>query len=354
MNKKEWLVLGGLGAAASYWAYRTVRARNRFNFHDKTVLVTGGGRGLGLIMARRLVGEGARVAVCARDPLEVERTGEELSVHGHAASFTCDLRERGQAQELIAKVRRRFGPIDVLINNAGAINVGPLETMTLEDFQDAMATNFWAALYTALEVLPEMRQRRQGRIVNISSIGGKISVPHLLPYCASKFALVGFSEGLRSEAAKDGVVVTTICPGLMRTGSPRNATFKGRHRSEYAMFSILDSMPVGSMSAERAARQILEACRRGDAEIILSLPAKFAVLLHDLFPGFAVDALALVNRLLPGPGGIGMLHARGCESESALAPSPLTALSETAAERNNEMGLRPPVAGVEVPGQSGF
>jgi NAD(P)-dependent dehydrogenase (short-subunit alcohol dehydrogenase family) len=353
MNKQQWLVLGGLGAAASYWAYRSIQARNRYDFRDKTVLVTGGARGLGLVMARRLLHEGARVAVCARDPLEVERTQEELTVRGQSAAFSCDLRQREQVQELIGNVRRRFGPIDVLINNAGVINVGPLETMTLEDFQDAMATNFWAALYTTLEVLPEMRQRRHGRIVNISSIGGKISVPHLVPYCASKFALVGFSEGLRSETAKDGVVVTTICPGLMRTGSPRNASFKGRHRAEYALFSIMDSLPGSAMSAERAAAQILEACRRGDAEMVVSLPAKCAVLIHDLFPGFAVDALALMNRVLPGPGGIGTLHAHGYESESALAPSPLTALSEVAAQKNNEMGLRPPVAGVAVP-REGF
>src|SRR6185503_4123757 len=121
-------------------------------------------------------------------------------------------------------------------------------------------------------VLPEMRARREGRIVNITSIGGKISVPHLLPYSASKFALVGLSEGLRAELAKDGIVVTTICPGLMRTGSPRNATFKGQHRAEYAWFSIGDSLPVTAMSADRAARQILTACKRGEAEVVLSVP----------------------------------------------------------------------------------
>ena len=354
MNTRQWLMVGGLSAAASYWAYRTYRLKNRFDFRHKTILVTGGARGLGLVMARRLAAEGARVAVCARDPLEVRRTQEELGVRGQTAAFVCDLRERGQVQQLMREVRNQFGPIDVLINNAGVINVGPLETMTLEDFQDAMATNFWAAVYACLEVLPEMRERGQGRIVNISSVGGKISVPHLLPYCASKFALVGFSEGLRSEAAKDGVVVTTVCPGLMRTGSARNATFKGRHRSEYALFSISDSLPGSSMSADRAAAQILEACRNGDAEAILSLPAKCAVLLHDLFPGLAIDAFALLNRMLPGPGGIGSLHARGFESESALAPSPLTALSEAAAKRNNEMGLHPPVAGAAASGREGF
>ena len=98
-----------------------------------------------------------------------------------------------------------------------------------------------------------------------------------------------------------------------------------------------------------ALTMILDACRCGDAEVVLSLPARAAVLLHDLFPGLTADLAGLVNRLLPGPGGIGAGHARGFESESAAAPSMLTALTERAARENNEMGLRPPVAGAAAP-----
>src|SRR5947208_13760729 len=134
-----------------------------------------------------------------------------------------------------------------------------------------------------------MRAHREGRIVNISSIGGRVSIPHLVPYSASKFALVGLSDGLRAELAKDNVIVTTVCPGLMRTGSPRNATFKGRHRAEYAWFAISDSLPVTSMDAGRAARQIVEACRYGEAEVVLSLQAKLAGKFHALFTGRTTD-----------------------------------------------------------------
>jgi short-subunit dehydrogenase len=193
-------------------------------------------------------------------------------------------------------------------------------------------------LYTTLAVLPQMRERRDGRIVNISSIGGKVSVPHLLPYSASKFALVGLSEGLRSELAKDGIAVTTVCPGLMRTGSPRNATFKGQHRAEYAWFSISDALPATSMQAERAARQIIGACKRGDAEIVLSIQAQLAVKFHGLFPGLTQDMLGLFNKLLPGPGGIGRRRLTGKESTSSASPSWLTTLNEEAAARNNEIG----------------
>jgi len=185
-----------------------------------------------------------------------------------------------------------------------------------------------------------MRQRRDGRIVNISSIGGKVSVPHMLPYSVGKFALVGYSQGLRSAVASDNVLVTTVCPGLMRTGSPRNAEFKGQHRAEYAWFAVSDSLPLLTVSAESAARSIVEACRRGDAEAVLSLPARLATFLHQMFPETAADLLSLVNRLLPGPSGpesIGTEKRYGAESESSLAPSLLTTLTDQAARRNNEM-----------------
>ena len=165
-------------------------------------------------------------------------------------ALPCDVTIREDVDALVREVAERLGPIDVLINNAGIISVGPVETMEIEDFQQAMATNFWGPLYAILAVLPGMRRRGEGRIANIASIGGKISVPHLVPYSASKFALVGLSEGLlRAELAKNGISVITIYPGLMRTGSPRHAIFKGRHRAEYAWFSVSDALPLVSMDA---------------------------------------------------------------------------------------------------------
>src|SRR5581483_3194757 len=169
-----------------------------------------------------------------------------------------------EAERLVADIVQRTGGIDVLINNAGVIQVGPLEHMQITDFEKAMAVHFWGPLYTMLAAIPVMRRRGAGRIVNISSIGGKIGVPHLVPYCASKFALVGLSDSIRGEVARDGICVTTVCPGLMRTGSPFNAWFKGRHRDEFTWFAISDSMPIASIAATRAAEQVVDACRHGD------------------------------------------------------------------------------------------
>jgi short-subunit dehydrogenase len=252
-------------------------------------------------------------------------------------AIQCDVTAKIEVNEFLARVRDKYGRIDVLVNNAGTIEVGPFEVMTIDDFEKAMNTHFWAPLYTTLAVLPEMRSRRQGRIVNIASIGGKISVPHLVPYCASKFALVGFSEGLHAELAKDGILVTTVCPGLMRTGSARNAYFKGKHRAEFALFSLSAALPITSMSAERAARQIIEACRRGKAEVILSLQAQLAAVFHGISPGLTAELLGAVNQILPAPDGIGKLKAKGRDSSSVLSPSILTTLNDRAALRNNEM-----------------
>ena len=337
-RNRDALILAAAGAGALLAARTVVRRWREYDFRGKAVLITGGSRGLGLVMAREFAREGARIAICARDPGELARARDDLAARGaDVLAVPCDVTDRAQVNELVKVISDRFGRIDVLVNNAGVIQVGPVEVMTLEDYEEAMKTHFWAPLYTTLAVLPEMRRRRRGRIVNISSIGGKVSVPHLVPYSASKFALVGLSAGLRAELEKDGIIVTTVCPGLMRTGSPRNAVFKGQHRAEYAWFSISDSLPVTSMQAERAARQILAACRRGDAEVILSLQAVLAVKFQALFPELTADMLGLVNRLLPGPGGVGRRRVKGKDSESALAPSLLTALSDRAALRNNEI-----------------
>ena len=335
---KDALTLAAAGAGA-YLAARAIYNRfGGYDFGGKTVLITGGSRGLGLVLARGFAAEGANVAICARDPKELERARADLASRGaRVLAFPCDVTDRAQVREMVDVVTLHFGRVDVLVNNAGVIQVGPLEVMTLEDFEQAMAVHFWGPLYATLAVLPQMRRRREGRVVNVSSIGGRVSVPHLVPYSASKFALAGLSDGLRAELAKDGIVVTSVFPGLMRTGSPRNATFKGRHRAEYAWFAISDSLPVTSIGAERAAAQIIDACRRGRAELVITTQAQAAVKFRALFPEATADILAAVNRLLPGPGGIGRARARGKESESALAPSVLTTLTESAARRNNEL-----------------
>jgi short-subunit dehydrogenase len=326
-------------AGAFLGARALIRQFSNYSFENKSVLITGGSRGLGLVLARQFAKEKSRLAITARDEGELERAQFDLQKRGATVlTVPCDVTSESQVAEMIDRVQSHYGGIDVLINNAGQIQTGPFDVMTREDFEKAINVHFWGPLNTILAVLPSMRERGDGRIVNISSIGGKVSVPHLLPYCASKFALVGLSEGLRAALLKDGIYVTTVCPGLMRTGSPRNADFKGQHRKEYAWFSISDALPLTSVSAELAAKQIVEACRRRKAGLVISLPAQLAVFFNSNLPGLTAELLAIANKVLPEPGGIGKRTAKGKESYSNWSPSWLTSLNEEAAMRNNEMG----------------
>jgi short-subunit dehydrogenase len=326
------------GALAGWAAMRLLDRGERYDFGGRTVLVTGGSRGLGLVLARQLAAEGARVAICGRDPEALERARTALETVGaEVFALPVDVADRDAVATLIAEVTARFGVIDVLVNNAGVIEVGPVETMTLADYEEAMAVNFWGMVYPTLAVLPAMRERGGGRIVNVTSIGGRVGVPHLLPYTASKWAALGFSQALRSEVRGDGVMVTAVVPGLMRTGSPRNATFRGRHRAEYAWFSVADSFPGITVDAEEAARRIIDGARRGLAEVRFPLVARLAVIASAVAPNVTAAALDLTARLLPDAPADPRGRKPGRESQSAASPSWLTRLGDDAARRYNQI-----------------
>src|SRR5918996_175858 len=219
-----------LSAASAATVY-AVRQRRRMDFEGKTVVIAGASRGLGLELARGFAGEGANLVLLARNQSQLTEVKRELESAAVSVSvLVCDVTKEEEVRTTVAAIIREVGRIDVLVNVAGMIQVGPFEHMNLDDFAEAMAVHFWGPLYLMREVIPHMKRQRHGRIVNIASIGGKVAVPHLLPYAASKFALVGLSEAMRTELAKDGIYVTTVCPGLMRTGSHFNALFKGQHR----------------------------------------------------------------------------------------------------------------------------
>jgi NAD(P)-dependent dehydrogenase (short-subunit alcohol dehydrogenase family) len=326
-------VAAGAVAAMVYGATR--QKRPRFSFREKSVLIVGGSRGLGLILARQLIKKGARVAICARDGQELDRAGRELrNLGGDVIEVVADVTVKADAEKAVQRSVEYFGRLDCLINLAGIIRVGPLASMTDDDFRAAMDTHFWGPYFTTMASLPHLRERG-GRIVNVTSIGAKVAIPHLTPYCASKFAHAGLSSAMRAELAKDGVVVTTVYPGLMRTGSHVNAEFKGENKKEFALFSLLDATPLSSIDADRAAEQILLAAEAGDAELIISTQAKVAARLNSLFPEMVSAVLATTARFLPG--GDSKQKFTGLESKSPLSPSLITAAIDREAEQNNEL-----------------
>jgi NAD(P)-dependent dehydrogenase (short-subunit alcohol dehydrogenase family) len=333
------MTLGSLAVGAALLTH-ALRGRRAMDFTGRTALITGGSRGLGLLIARELGRLGARVVLVARDAEALARAQEDLRSRAvDASTIVADITSESDARRIVNETVERFGRLDILVNNAGVIKVGPLEHMTVEDFEEAMATHFWGPLHAMRAAVPHMRQSGGGRIVNISSIGGKLAVPHLAPYCASKFALMGVSSAFRAELAQDGILVTTVSPGLMRTGSPFNAWFKGQHRQEFAWFTIADSLPWISVDGRRAAASIVDALRHGDAERVVSWPARIAVFASALAPNAVAMATGLTNRVLPGVADDGDRSHSGWQSASPWAPSVLTRSSERSAAENNELPL---------------
>jgi NAD(P)-dependent dehydrogenase (short-subunit alcohol dehydrogenase family) len=313
--------------------------QRRFKLRERVVVITGGSRGLGLVMAREFAKRGAHLAILARNRSSLERAEHELSSAGAVVlALPCDMARPDQVQHAIDQIMARFGRIDVLVNNAGIIQVGPLEHMQTEDFTTAMDVHAWGPLHAINAVIPTMAQQRFGRIVNITSIGGRIAVPHLLPYVMSKFAQVGLSDGLRPELAKSRIRVTTVIPGLMRTGSPPQALFKGDHSKEYRWFSFMASLPLTSTSALAAARQIVAACQRGDPYVFISLQARLAVILQALLPTALAWMQNLACRLMPGPTSEGGDQAKpGSECEVMRPRAFVHRIQERAARANNEL-----------------
>jgi NAD(P)-dependent dehydrogenase (short-subunit alcohol dehydrogenase family) len=316
---KRLLLFGG--AIGGFLAFKALwKQQHEADLRGQVALVTGGTRGLGYLIAQELGREGCQLVICARDTAELEEAQNELARQGFIVlPIQCDVSDPDQVQEMIDTATGHYGRIDILVNNAGVIQFGPVQSMTRDDFASAMETMFWGTVHPTLSVLPQMQERKSGRIVNITSVGGKVSVPHLVPYNTAKYAALGFSEGMHAELKQDGITVTTIVPGLMRTGSFVNAQFKGQEEKEYAWFSLGSSLPLITIDAERAAQQIVTAIKRGDAERILSIPANILARMHGIAPATTSGILSLVNRyIFPDPQGTQQHAVSGKDVQDCL------------------------------------
>jgi short-subunit dehydrogenase len=335
------LLCAGTAAAAVYRQVSRRRARRLQGQSGKVVLITGASRGLGLAMAEEFGRRGAKLVLTARNPWELERARQSLAERGAVEDaekvlvIVADLRQAEEARQAVEKATEHFGQIDVLVNNAGTINVGPVENQRVEDFHEAMESNFFTGVHCALAAMPQMLRRGNGTIVNIASVGGKVAVPHLLPYTASKFAAVGFSEGLHAELRAKGVHVLTVCPGLMRTGSHLSAMFAGDAAREYRWFSLAANLPGISTSAAAAARRIVRAVMARETEIAITPQAMMAARLGNLAPEAVLFALAAINRVLPRALAEKPESRRGAEVRE-METMAATSIGDAAARRYNQ------------------
>jgi NAD(P)-dependent dehydrogenase (short-subunit alcohol dehydrogenase family) len=340
MQQREWSAALLATAAAVGVVAGVLSRRPRYSFAGRVALITGGSRGLGLVLARQLVREGATVMLMARDRAELARAAATISRADRVLVAQGDVRVPEDCQRVVADILAQCGRLDVLVNNAGVIVSAPFARTGNDDFQALMDVHFWGTLHMTRAALPHLRRQAGARLVNITSIGAKIPVPHLSAYCASKFAQGALSAILAEELRPQGVTVCTVYPGLMRTGSHLNARFRGDVPKEFAAFTLASGLPVVSMGAERAASLILSAVRRGQREAIVPFTVRQAARLAALAPSTTVAMLGLVNRALPGGSGgprvEPMAPVRGEEVPLNPVIRAAAVLNERAADRNNE------------------
>jgi short-subunit dehydrogenase len=249
----------------------------------KVVLITGASDGIGAACAAEFAAAGARLSLTARSPEGLARAG------GPAAQITAgDLTLEATRRQAVERTLERFGSIDVLINNAGVGLYGHSWSAPMDDVRQLMELNFFALLGMIQLVAPHMRNRRSGTIVNVSSIGGKLPLPWMTLYSASKYAVTGLTEGLRMELRGDGVKTLLVCPGYVTTG------FQQHVRAGHAPDSVVRARRQAITAAECA-----RAIRRGverDARTVLAPKAGWAlVALARVLPWLVEARMAEMN-----------------------------------------------------------
>jgi len=265
--------------------------------HESTigrrVLITGGSGGIGRALAELYGEEGARLVLADQNTETLETTANELRARGfEVTAVATDVRELESVRKLIEAARSAYGGTDVLINCAGVAVYSRARDLSFEQWDRILKVNLYGTVHTITTLLPEMLERRSGQIINIASMQGLLSVPNAVPYCASKFAVVGLSRGLRAELKKEGIRVLVVNPGVVRTGIMRGAisgrvSFFGREFDVSDRHAAMFERSWLGISAEEAARSIRRAAARNKSEIELGIDAKLAAMAVRLFPGLA-------------------------------------------------------------------
>jgi len=253
-----------------------------------TVLITGASQGIGKATALLFASKGYDLVLAARQPDRLAAVGQEVQNLGRQAlTVPTDVKDPQQVKTLVDKALEHYGVIDVLINNAGIYISGSLENFSLDDWHQAIDLNLWGYIHTINALLPHMIERGTGTIVNLSSIGGKVPVPYLVPYNVSKFAVTGLTEAMHSELKPKGIHVCGIYPNLIKTSFMERAIFRGKDEQDaQARRKQLDqvlSTPVIE-KPEDVAKAIWEGVKHQRSEVIVG-SANVSKAAYNLFPG---------------------------------------------------------------------
>lgn len=258
---------------------------------DRVAVITGASSGIGEALARGFVAQGARVALAARSEERLRTLAAELGDE-RALVVPTDVADPAQVERLVAKTVERFGGVDIVVNNAGIGLFGRLEETDWEHFRQMWEVNFFGALRLTRAALPFLK-KRGGVVVNISSVAGKLVLPYMSGYCATKFALNAYSTGLRMELARDGVAVVVICPGRVKTRFHATAFREGKNLP--GVFQP-ERRRYQGVTAEEVARAALKAVRRRRREVVVPWVLRLLVGFRALFPAFTDRMLVRIFR----------------------------------------------------------
>jgi NAD(P)-dependent dehydrogenase (short-subunit alcohol dehydrogenase family) len=240
-----------------------------------TVVVTGATSGIGYETARAFAAAGANLVVAGRRQERLEELGGAITAAGgRALAVKTDVSEFAQVERLVKQAIDRFGKLDVIVNNAGVGLAAAFTEMSLEEFRRLMDVNFWGVVHGCRAVVPAMQKQGRGTIINVASILGKRGMPFNTAYCASKFAVVGFSEALRTELAAANIAVSTICPGAVESEIWESAGNR--------LTSQIPDFP--KYPASQLAQVIVNDARWPQPEIVLSLDAQAIDFFNTIAP----------------------------------------------------------------------
>jgi short-subunit dehydrogenase len=252
---------------------------------NKVAIITGASEGIGKAIAERFVREGARVALAARSEEKLRALAAKLG-EGRALAVPTNVADAAQLERLVQQTVEKLGGIDILVNNAGFGLYSPCHEMNWERFREMWEVNFFAAVRLALLALPHLRQRR-GAVVNISSVAGKIPLPYMGAYCASKFALNTISSAMRMELKQAGVRVVVVLPGRVATQFHKVAVRDGKN-----LPGVFQRRTSEGVTAEKVADVALHALLRGKREVVVPVRLRVAMALRALMPGVAEFVLS--------------------------------------------------------------
>ena len=243
-------------------------------FKNKIVLITGASSGIGEAAAIEFAKKGSSLILVGRRKEKLLEIENKLSkYHVSTLVYPCDVSNKSQVKEMSNTVLEKFGRIDILVNNAGFAIYGKVSDLDIDEIESQMATNYFGMVYCIKNFLPKMLEQKSGHIVNVASVAASFGLPGIASYCASKFAMLGFSEGLQHELKDSGVGVTVVSPIMVRTNFFDHPSF--------------DSMPKNSttsISSKSVAKAILKAANSSRLEIIVPSIIRGAVWAKHTFP----------------------------------------------------------------------